>query len=81
MQTITERLHIVEGSEWKDAVIALLEPESPYRPWRLGFGEAHADDPVAIVLNTDPTSVLTKLAYIGDDGDPGCTRPASAFPT
>ena len=60
---------------------SVLEPESPYRPWRHGFGEAHVGDPVAIVLNTDPTSVLTKLAYIGDDGDPGCARPASAFPT
>lgn len=71
-QTITERLHIVEGSDWKDAVIALLEPDSPYCPWRHGFGEAHVGDPVAVVLNTDPVSVLTKLAYIGDDGDPGC---------
>ena len=71
-QTITERLHIVEGSDWKDAVIALLEPESPYRPWRHGFGEAHAGDPVAVVLNTDPTSVLTRLAYVDDHGDPGC---------
>lgn len=71
-QTITERLHIVEGNDWKDAVIALLEPESSYRPWRHGFGEAHVGDPVAVVLDTDPTSVLTKLAYIGDHGDPGC---------
>ena len=71
-QTITERLHIVEGSHWKDAVIALLEPESPYRPWRHGFGEAHAGDPVAVVVYTDPASVLTRLAYVGDDGDPGC---------
>jgi hypothetical protein len=71
-QTITERLHIVEGSDWKDAVIALLEPKSPYRPWRHGFGEAHAGDPVAVVLNTDPASVLTGLAYIGSEGDPGC---------
>ncbi|WP_101948018.1 hypothetical protein [Mycobacterium sp. 3519A] len=71
-QTITERLHIVEGSDWKDAIIALLEPESPYRPWRHGFGEAHAGDPVAVLLNTDPVSVLTRLAYVDDDGDPGC---------
>jgi hypothetical protein len=72
-QTITERLHIVEGSDWKDAVIALLEPKSPHRPWRHGFGEADAGDPVAMVLNTDPVSVLTELAHIGDDGDPGCS--------
>ena len=69
-QTITERLHIVEGSDWKDAVIALLESRSPYRPWRYGFGEAHEGDPVAIVLNTDPPSVLTALGKIGADGVP-----------
>jgi hypothetical protein len=64
-QTTVERLHIVEGSVWKDAVIALLESRSPYRPWRYGFGEAREGDPVAIVLNTDPHSVLTGLGRIG----------------
>ena len=68
MQTTTERLHIVEGSDWKDAVIALLESRSPYRPWRYGFGEARQGDPVAVVLNTDPPSVLTGLGRIGVDG-------------
>ena len=53
--------HIVEGNNWKDAVIALFEPESPYRPWRHGFGKAHAGDPVAVVVYTDPASVLTRL--------------------
>jgi hypothetical protein len=69
-QTITERLHIVEGSDWKDAVIALLEPKSPYRPWRHGFGEAQKGDPVAIVLNTDPCSVITELGRVGAGGNP-----------
>ena len=54
----------------KDAVIALLESRSPYRPWRHGFGEAHEGDPVAIVLNTDPPSVMTTLGRIGTDGRP-----------
>jgi hypothetical protein len=66
-QTTTERLHIVEGSDWKDAVIALLESRSPYRPWRYGFG-AHVGDPVAIVLNTDPPSIMTTLGKVGIDG-------------
>ncbi|CAA0138286.1 Uncharacterised protein [Mycolicibacterium vanbaalenii] len=69
-QTLTERLHIVEGSDWKDAVISLLDSRSPYRPWRYGFGEARMGDPVAIVLNTDPPSILTELARIGADGRP-----------
>ena len=68
--TLTERLHIIEGSIWKDAVISLLDSRSPYRPWRYGFGEAQMGDPVAIVLNTDPPSVLTVLGRIGADGTP-----------
>ncbi|MCV7281719.1 hypothetical protein H7J88_18995 [Mycolicibacterium flavescens] len=67
-QTEIERLHIVVGSDWKDAVITLLEDRSSYRPWRSGFGEAHIGDPVAIVLNTDPPSVMTRLGRIGSDG-------------
>lgn len=66
-QTTTQRLHIVEGSPWKDAVIALLESRCPYRPWRHGFG-AQVGDPVAIVLNTDPPSILTTLGRVGIDG-------------
>jgi hypothetical protein len=66
-QTPTEFLHIVEGSDWKDAVIALLESRSPYRPWRYGFG-AQVGDPVAIVLNTDPPSIMTTIGRVGIDG-------------
>lgn len=69
-QTLTERLHILEGIDWKDAVIALLDSRSPYRPWCYGFGEAQMGDPVAIVLDTDPPSVLTVLGRIGADGRP-----------
>jgi hypothetical protein len=69
-QTQTERLHIIEGTVWKDAVISLLDSRSRYRPWRCGFGEAHMGDPVAIVLNTDPPSVLTEMGTLGADGRP-----------
>jgi hypothetical protein len=69
-QTITERLHILEGDPWKDAVISLLDNRSRYRPWRFGFGEARMGDPVAIVLNTEPPSILTELATLGADGRP-----------
>lgn len=69
-QTLTERLHIVEGTVWKDAVISLLDSRCRYQPWRFGFGEAHMGDPVAIVLNTDPPSVLTELGTLGADGRP-----------
>ncbi len=67
-QTEGNRLHIIEGTDWKDAIIALLDDRSPYRPWRYGFGEAHEGDPVAIVLNTDPPSVMTALGRIAGDG-------------
>ena len=55
-QTITEGLHIVEGSPWKEAVIALLEADSPYPPWHYAFGEACEGVPVAMILDTDPAS-------------------------
>ena len=69
-QTLIERLHIIESSDWKDAVIALLDSRSHYRQWRYGFGEAYEGDPVAFVLNTDPPSVVTVLGRIGSDGRP-----------
>lgn len=51
-------------------MISLLDSRSCYRPWRYGFGETHVGDPVAIVLNTDPPSVLTELGRVGADGRP-----------
>jgi hypothetical protein len=47
------------------------------RAQRGGVGQPdHITGPRGIqggaVLNTDPISVLTELAHIGDDGDPGC---------
>jgi len=55
------------GAPWKDAVIALLESRCPYRPWRHGLG-AHVGDLVAIVLDTDPPSIMTTLGRVGIDG-------------
>lgn len=66
-QTSTDRLHIVESIDWLLGVIALLESRSRRRPWRYGFGEARRGDPVAIVLNTEPASILTTLGSIGSD--------------
>ena len=69
-QTPIERLFIVEATNWKEAVISLLEPESSYMPWRCDAGDAEEGDAVAFVLNTDPLSVLTDLGNVGVDGDP-----------
>lgn len=67
-QAIHHRLHILEAADWKDGVITLLEPGSRYRPWRYAFGEARPGDYAMLVLGTDPVSVLTVLARIGDEG-------------
>lgn len=63
-------LHLVQSTDWKKAVITLLEPGSPYRPWRCGTTEAQEDDLVAYVLDTDPASVLTVTARVGPSRNP-----------
>lgn len=67
-QRIHHRLHVLEAADWKAGVITILEPDSPYLPWRYAFGEARPGDCAMLVLGTDPVSVLTVLARIGDDG-------------
>ncbi|BDX32216.1 hypothetical protein TUM20985_27630 [Mycobacterium antarcticum] len=67
---LDHRLHVVETTDWKDAVIALLEPRSPYQPWRYGTDEAEEGDTVAFVLNTDPPSVLADVARLETDAHP-----------
>jgi len=65
------RLHILEAADWKDGIITLLEPTSPYRPWQYAFGESRPGDYAIVVLGTDPASVLTKLARIDHEGPLG----------
>ena len=63
------RVRIAQSTDWKDAVITLLEPRSPYQPWHYGTTEAQEDDAVVFVLNTDPPSVLADVARVGLDDD------------
>ncbi|HYO04027.1 MAG TPA: hypothetical protein VET27_20030 [Mycobacterium sp.] len=63
-QGTSHRMHIAQSTDWTDAVITLLEPRSPYRPWRYGTTQAQAGDTVACVLNTDPPSMLADLARV-----------------
>ncbi|MGV0741042.1 hypothetical protein [Mycolicibacterium sp. XJ870] len=70
-QTVHHRLHILEAADWKDGVITLLEPRSPYQPWRYAFGESRPGDYALVVLGTDPASVLTVLARIDLEGNLG----------
>jgi hypothetical protein len=66
----THQLHIAQATDWKDAVIALLEPRSPLQPWRFDSTQAQEGDTVAFILNTDPASILTVVAYVAADGNP-----------
>jgi hypothetical protein len=68
-RTLTRRVHLVEGRPWKDALIAFLEPRSPYRPWRTGAGIGPGDVVVA-TLGTEPR-ILLAAARIGADLDVG----------
>jgi hypothetical protein len=70
-QTVHHRLHILEAADWKAGVITLLNPDSPYRPWRYAFGGSRRGDYAMLVLGTDPVSVLTVLARIGDEDGGG----------
>ncbi len=58
----------VTGRPWKDAVISLLEPRSPYRPWTTqeSVEPGHS---VVVALDTDPTSVLSAVGTVGSDGE------------
>ncbi|MEU0499222.1 hypothetical protein [Mycobacterium sp. NPDC006124] len=62
------RLHILHATDWKDAVIALLEPRSPYRPWRSDYGSTVEGSVLAYVLDTDPPTILTIFGRMGADG-------------
>lgn len=68
--TGVSRVNIVRGTPWKDALISVLEPRSPYRPWQPAAG-FDAGDAVIAVLDTDPISVLAGVGIIGPDGDAG----------
>lgn len=70
-QTVHHRLHILEAADWKDGIITLLDPRSPYRPWRYAFGESRPGDYALVVLGTDPVSVVTRLARIDHEGGLG----------
>lgn len=61
------RVHVVRAVAWKDAVIKLLEPDSPYLPWD-GGPSAEPGDGVIVVLDTEPAAVIAELLVVGEDG-------------
>ena len=66
--TSVANVHVIEGRPWKDALIRVLEPRSPYRPWHAADG-IEPGDAVIAVLDTDPPSVLAGVGIVGPDGD------------
>ncbi|MGW0157843.1 hypothetical protein ACWDUN_00835 [Mycobacterium sp. NPDC003323] len=63
---VPDRVHVVVGSPWRDAVFALLG--APLRPWSVD-GEVHRGDGVLVVIDSDPQLVLTDVVVVGADGD------------
>lgn len=61
------KVHVVRGAPWKDVIIKLLEPDSPYRPWS-GALDIEPGDAVIAILDTDPASVIAEIRVVGSDG-------------
>ena len=58
-----DRIHIAEGWHWKDALISVIEPRSPYRAWHAATDIA-AGEAFVGVLDTDPPSVLAGVGIV-----------------
>lgn len=76
------KVHVVRAAPWKDAIIKLLEPDSPYRAWS-GAADVEPGDGVIAILDTDPVSVIAAIGDVGSDGRPdhavaGCMDRESA---
>lgn len=65
--TAIETVRIIEGRPWKEAIISVLEPHSPYWPWT-NAGPVEDGDALVFVLDTDPVSVLSAVAIAGTGG-------------
>lgn len=63
------KVHVMRGAPWKDAIIKLLQPRSPYQPWR-GASRVQPGDAVVAILDTDPASVIAEIRFVGSDGRP-----------
>ena len=60
---LPQRIHVVFGADWRDAVRSLLKPRAHLRPWRHGAGPVATGEPVAMILNTEPRCILTTLGF------------------
>ena len=65
------KVHVVRAAPWKDAIIKLLEPSSPYRPWGEEL-QAKPGDAILAILDTDPLAVIAEILPFTADGGPDC---------
>jgi len=65
-----DRVHVVVGTPWKDAVISLLEPSSPYEPWP-DVLDARRGDGVVVVIDCEPRLVLPYVLRVEFEGGAG----------
>jgi len=57
------RVHVIEGRPWKDAIISVLEPRSPYRPWHTAGGIEPGD---AVITGIDLIEAANELDRWGE---------------
>ncbi len=63
-QPQTQQLHVIQSSDWKDAVITVLAPASPYRPWRTEAVDISEGDLLLFAVSTDPPSIVTAVGAL-----------------
>lgn len=62
------KIVVAQSRSWLDAVIKILEPDSPFQPWCLP-SDLQAGDGIIAILDTEPLSVIGAVALVGDDRD------------
>ncbi|MEN0138624.1 MAG: hypothetical protein AAGC80_25950 [Rhodococcus sp. (in: high G+C Gram-positive bacteria)] len=73
-RTDSQRTFIVEGHPWKDAVIAYLEPRSPYWPWFISEPVRSGDVLITILDTEPPTTLCMELVGVASPGTIGVTQ-------
>jgi hypothetical protein len=67
-QPAPQRIHVVVGAPWMDAVIKFLEPASPYSPWP-PVPDARGGDGLVVIFDSAPRLVVAEVGHIDGDID------------
>lgn len=62
MGEIGNRLRVIEGRPWRQALICALNPDAPFQRWS-GVEAVELDDIVIVIIDTDPVTVLCAFTY------------------